>query len=369
MSTLQWAADVKLTNEKVIRAEYTEDSQFKCDDEIIKKAYDEAVLFPLTFVSAIDVAPPNADILVTWDDPISIAGLVMQAAMNNFEVADATFYGSGYVDADWKDFAAPKGAADAMGEALTLTDVLPESLFGFYPPEQGTKSLAKEFEESKHPRDSHGRFGSGDGAEAPSTRSWPDIEQDFKNAADSLFDEMDALPSEESMQQYAAGFWAESFDACKGIQEATDDWINGRPLNASGDYNELAVFSAKTLNDSMTGGTFGYFESDETHYRGIEDPDGNIAAKFEVGKTVEWNIAASTPQLELAQMFVDDKGVLLKTEGTVSGAVISTADDENGSEWTEHVIGGSFQVLDKTTDENGTTVVTVKQTDGPVRIQ
>ena len=364
---MQWAIDAVLSNNKIIRAEYCKNTEFNCDDDGVMAAYKESTMYPL-MVSPINVAPPNEYLLVSYDDPISLAGLVIQTLMNERELNDATFYGEGYMEEEEQEDDEP-GATDSMGDAYTFIKKLPESKFGFVAPGQGTKSLAKEFEESKHPRDAHGRFGSGDGAEAPSTRSWPDIEQDFKNAADSLFDEMDAPPSEESMQQYAAGFWAESFDACKGIQEATDDWINGRPLNASGDYNELAVFSAKTLNDSMTGGTFGYFESDETHYRGIEDPDGNIAAKFEVGKTVEWNIAASTPQLELAQMFVDDKGVLLKTEGTVSGAVISTADDENGSEWTEHVIGGSFQVLDKTTDENGTTVVTVKQTDGPVRIQ
>lgn len=136
---MQWAIDAVLSNNKIIRAEYCKNTEFNCDDDGVMAAYKESTMYPL-MVSPINVAPPNEYLLVSYDDPISLAGLVIQTLMNERELNDATFYGEGYMEEEEQEDDEP-GATDLMGDAYTFIKKLPESKFGFVAPEQGTKSL------------------------------------------------------------------------------------------------------------------------------------------------------------------------------------------------------------------------------------
>jgi hypothetical protein len=190
--------------------------------------------------------------------------------------------------------------------------------------------------------------------------------QSFDDLQASFVGDLMIEPNTQEGLEHAQGIWAGSFEDCTAIQNATDDMINGSNPQASGQYDGQAVFCARALNDAMTGGN-GHFQTSDALLRGIADPTGAIAARFEVGKSVDWNIAAFTTDPNLANNFATfDNGLLLKTEGRVQGAVISS--DEDGWSYDERVVGGSFEVVSKETNSDGQTVVTIRQTHNVPRI-
>ena len=90
MDQLMWAADVKV-NGKKIRAEYTDEATFRCEDEDVTSAYNRAVLWNDTYSRPINQA--IGSVLVEFDNAVSVAALLFQV-LSGKGIEDFTLYGS-----------------------------------------------------------------------------------------------------------------------------------------------------------------------------------------------------------------------------------------------------------------------------------
>ena len=130
MDQLMWAADVKV-NGKKIRAEYTDEATFRCEDEDVTSAYNRAVLWNDTYSRPINQA--IGSVLVERDDAVSVAALLFQV-LSGKGIEDFTLYGSGYI--------IPNEPLDPDMTYLDTVEIdqtnmvaqLPESKFGFTTP-------------------------------------------------------------------------------------------------------------------------------------------------------------------------------------------------------------------------------------------
>lgn len=139
MAELLWAADIEV-NGKMIRAEYSDEADFQCEDKDVMLAYGQAMMWNETFARPINLA--FGEILVEADDPVSVAALLFQA-LSSKTIGDFTLYGTGYLipteptdpDMIYEDVI-------EIDEANMVAD-LPTSKFGFATPVNSTaKALA-----------------------------------------------------------------------------------------------------------------------------------------------------------------------------------------------------------------------------------
>jgi len=165
MMGLQWAADLK-TKQGTIRAEYTYEQQFNCDSQRVRDAFEEAMINNAWF-RPLNVALGSDRI--SLDVPQSVAAFVVRTFAAD-EIEHLTFYGTGYLYLDPDEEPnTPEHALypdiddESPKEIDLMIPTLPPSRFGFRPPTEGDashKALAKEWDESEHPRGAGGRFGS-----------------------------------------------------------------------------------------------------------------------------------------------------------------------------------------------------------------
>lgn len=148
MATLMWAADVMLTNKQVVRAEYTEDFEFKCDNDNVMKAYRIANEDQFAMVSPVLTSPPLRTLPYVYDEPTAVAGLLVETLVEQNNVETITFYGSGYVDPD--DIDADATDLDAPDpDVFKMVPQLPESKFGFEQPFVAKTLVEKMYVEGK----------------------------------------------------------------------------------------------------------------------------------------------------------------------------------------------------------------------------
>ena len=148
MYTLIWAADIPLGG-KVVRAEFTDDNQFRCDNAEVMKAYNDAMLFRNVYARPINAA--IGSVLVEQDNPLSVAALAWSVVTKKAGIDDATFYGSGYCIEDDEPYD-PRTIDGLLDEVKQVAD-LPLSKFGFAQPEPVAAKMRAELLKSDDPAD------------------------------------------------------------------------------------------------------------------------------------------------------------------------------------------------------------------------
>ena len=128
-----WAADVE-TKQGVVRAEYTYDQEFQCDDARVTETYADATLFQNLAVRAINTA--LGSIFVERDNPESVAALVLHVMLAEpGDVKKITFYGTGYLppkEPEATTLGNDDGdVMDQYSDDITMVRPLPKSKFGF----------------------------------------------------------------------------------------------------------------------------------------------------------------------------------------------------------------------------------------------
>ena len=140
MSDLMWVAEAE-HGTATIRAEYTTNHQFRCTDDTLTQAFDDAVLFGRTDVRSINSALGRVH--VNRDDSISVAALVMNVLYTNYpNLGQLTFYGTDYIYIDPDAEPSPPDTLDLIDDKIKMVAELPESIFGFEAPEPAAKRLA-----------------------------------------------------------------------------------------------------------------------------------------------------------------------------------------------------------------------------------
>jgi len=148
MDILMWAADIPY-KDTTVRAEYTDDHKFECDNDDVMKAYDTATFLPETYARVLNTA--FGRVLVERDNPSSVAALVVSVLSNSVPEGLGTvkFYGSGYLDPNTDEM--PEDAMDYVKDSIKMVDALPESKFGFARPADIANKALAEVRESSDP--------------------------------------------------------------------------------------------------------------------------------------------------------------------------------------------------------------------------
>lgn len=188
-------------------------------------------------------------------------------------------------------------------------------------------ALEADFDETKHPRDDHGRFGEGDGEKGSTTvdsaaNRWAKYRTE---GGDPM-----AAGTKEGFERSGI-IWCATFEGCDGVQAAADTYVGvGTDFPGKDDPNgtEYAFAARELIAAANEPDHPGHYEEATTLYRGMPDPDGKIAAAFAEGTAVNFAIASFSPQQDTAEAFAEKEPgaqVMLVTAGTVAGADVGKA--------------------------------------------